>query len=116
MYSFLIETETTFQPSYERAKAESARNQPLIRAFLERPQSVSGHVTSGGAGVAATTTVGGLTVDNEPPVRSSDATFGRFHLFLPDGAYTLRFDSGEVATSRQVVVTDGETVSLEIEL
>jgi hypothetical protein len=116
MYSFLIETETTFQPSYERAKAESARNQPLIRAFLERKQSVSGHVTLDGAAVAATITVDGLSVDNVPLTRTADATFGRFHLFLPDGAYTLRVNGGEITTSRQVVVTAGETVSLEVEL
>jgi hypothetical protein len=67
----------------------------------------AGHVTAGGVGVATTITVDGLSVDNKPFVRSSDATFGRFHLFLPEGAYTLFFDSGEVSTSRQVVVTQG---------
>ena len=44
-YAFLIETHTEFQPSYASALNEAATVWPGILSVLERPISVSGHVT-----------------------------------------------------------------------
>ena len=49
-YAFLIETHTEFQPSYDSALAEAAMVWPGILSVLERPISVSGHVTDATTG------------------------------------------------------------------
>ena len=57
---------------------------PLTRAFLERTIPLSGHITGrGGAPVAAEIRVTSLT---DLFVYNSDPDFGRYSLFLPDGA------------------------------
>ena len=49
-YAFLIETHTEFQPSYASALTEAATVWPGILSVLERPISVSGHVTDAATG------------------------------------------------------------------
>ena len=91
-YAFLIETHTEFQPSYDSALAEAAMVWPGILSVLERPISVSGHVTDAttGAPLAAKVELLGVAFSNGE-TNSSGGAFGKDYLFLPAGTYNVRF-------------------------
>jgi len=65
---------------------------PSIRALLQRPVSVRGHVTDAltGRPLAATLTYVGVPFIHGE-TNGSDARWGRYHAFLPDGVHFLKF-------------------------
>ena len=113
-YAFLVETATEFQPSFALAQAEADRVWPLAVSWLTRPIPLSGHVYGAGRAVGATITIAqigaGFTYRSEP-------TYGRYHIFLPDGAFTLVVSAPGFAT-RNVPVTINNAVPaiLDIDL
>jgi len=116
-YSYLVETCEDFQPSYSVAEQESARVWPLVLQFLLRPVSVTGSVV----GDQLVPVEAYIEVDEAKwlagETRKSDATFGRFSLYLPDGKFTLRFKAaGYKDTVQPVTVVKGTQVILDIHM
>ncbi len=93
-FSFLTETALEFQPSYVSAVAEAATVWPGTLWMLERSISLSGHVTDACTNLplSAAITVAGISYSNGEQ-NHSDGPFGRYHLFLPDGVYTVTFSA-----------------------
>ncbi len=117
-YAFLIETHTEFQPSYASALTEAATVWPGILAVLERPITVSGHVTDAltGAPLAASIDLPGVAFSNGE-TNSSGGAFGSYHLFLPPGTYDVRFSrDGYAPVTRRVTVTDSSADTLDVQL
>jgi len=117
-YSNLMETHTSFQPSYSSAQAESAQVWPSTILMLERPISLSGHVIDSHSGqpLSATIDLSGITFPNGEDFKS-ERSFGRYHMFLPPGDYTVEFSApGYVSQSHQMTITIDSAEILEIEL
>ncbi len=115
----LIETHTSFQPSYASAQAEAAMVFPGIMWMLERPTPLWGHITDGltGEPVEAEITLVGLSFPNgERFVSGGD--FGRYYAFLPPGTYDLFVEAEgyDPATVSDVVVTAGASSQMDIAL
>ena len=117
-YAFLIETHTEFQPSYDSALAEAAMVFPGILSVLERPISVSGHVTDAttGAPLAAKVELLGVAFSNGE-TNSSGGAFGKYYLFLPAGTYNVRFSrDGYAPVVRTVAVTATSAEVVDVQL
>jgi carboxypeptidase T len=112
-YAFLIETHTEFQPSYTSALNEAATVWPGILSVLERPISVSGHVTDAvtGAPLAAKVELLGVAFSNGE-TNSSGGTFGQYHLFLPPGTYDVRFSRDGYAPAVSRVNVNGMSATV----
>ena len=117
-YAFLIETHTEFQPSYDSALAEAALVWPGILSVLDRPISVSGHVTDAttGAPLAAKVELLGVAFSNGE-TNSSGGAFGKYYLFLPSGTYNVRFSrDGYAPVVRTVAVTAASAEAIDVQL
>ncbi len=117
-YANLIETHTQFQPSYASAQTEAALVWPGALWMLERPIPLSGHVIDSYSGqpLVATITLSGITFPNGEEFKS-ERSFGRYHMFLPPGDYTVEFSApGYVNQSHQITVTLESAEILEIAL
>jgi predicted deacylase len=117
-FAFLTELGTAFQPTYQSAQAEAAKLWPGTIWLLQRPASLSGHVTDSctGAPVAADISyVGANFTHNEK--NSSFMPYGRYHAFLPAGNVTVEFSApGYVKQSFNVNVTATSAQVLEVSL
>jgi hypothetical protein len=93
-FAFLTETATTFQPLHSTALAEAALTWPGTRHWLLRPITLSGHVTDACTGLPlqASLEVAGLDFGTGETL-GSGGPLGRYHLFLPDGNWTLAFSA-----------------------
>jgi carboxypeptidase T len=117
-YAFLIETHTEFQPSYASALAEAATVWPGLLSVLERPVSVSGHVTDAltGAPLAARIELVGVAFTNGE-TNGSGGSFGSYHMFLPSGTYDVRFSrDGYAPAVRRVTVSGTSAEVLDVQL
>ncbi len=117
-YANLMETHNEFQPSYTSAEAEAAQIWPSTIWILERPISLSGHVTDyvTGVPVEAEITLNGITFSNDEEFKS-EPDFGRYHLFLPAGTYSIKFDAEYYhSKTQQVVVTSDCAEVLDVKL
>jgi len=117
-YANLVETHTTFQPTYASALSEAALVWPGTVWWLQRPISISGHVrdANSGAPLTATITLEGVEFQNGEHYMS-EPRYGRYHLFLPPGVYTVNFSAPEHhPQSHQVTVTLTSAEVLEIAL
>jgi hypothetical protein len=117
-YAFLIETHTEFQPSYDSALAEAARVWPGILSVLERPISLSGHVTDAitGAPLSAKIELVGVPFSNGE-TNSSGGVRGWYHMFLPPGNYNVRFSlPGYSPVVTQVSVTDSSAATFDVQM
>lgn len=117
-YANLIETHTTFQPTYASALTEAALVWPGALWELQRSISISGHVTdfATGAPLVATITLEGVSFTNGEHYMS-EPRYGRYHLFLPPGTYTVNFSApGYISQTHQVIVTLTSAELLEIPL
>lgn len=92
-FAWLTETHTSFQPPIESAYEEVRRVWPLTLAFLENSIPVQGHVVSSqdGLPLQAEILIPGIFGPGEPHTRRSGGPFGRFHIFLIDGIYSVTF-------------------------
>jgi hypothetical protein len=117
-YAFLIETHTEFQPSYASAVNEANMVWPGILTVLNRPISLSGHVTdaNGGAPLAARIDLLNVTFANGE-TNGSGGQFGSYHMFLPAGTYDVRFSKeGYGSVVHRVTVGDSTATVLEVQL
>jgi carboxypeptidase T len=91
-FAFLIETHTSFQPAYASAVAEANLVWPGSQWMLGFPIPVAGHVTDACTGepLVADVAVSGISWSNGE-LRRSEPRFGRYHLFLPPGTWTVTF-------------------------
>jgi hypothetical protein len=105
-YANLMETHTSFQPTYSSAEAEAAQVWPATVWMLERPISLSGRITDFATGepVEAMINISDVVFpDNEKFI--SEETYGRYHLFLPPDDYTVEFWApGYISQSHQITV------------
>jgi len=108
--SYLIETALEFQPPAEQMQQELVRIWPLALLFLELPIPIFGHVIDqvSGSPLEAKITIEGL-VFNYNENFPSGLPFGRFHLWLPAGTWTLRF----TAPGYQTVTVEVTSPSLD---
>jgi len=117
-YAYLIETHTSFQPTYESAQAEARLVWPGVLWMLQRPVALLGRVTDAwnGVPVVAALSLAGVNFPNGE-VNRSNGRFGRYHAFLPAGNYTAQFAAtGYVARSFPVTVTPNSEQALDVVL
>lgn len=117
-YSNLIETHTTFQPTYESACTEAALVWPGTLWLLQRPISLSGHVRDAYSNepVVSSITLQGITFPNGEHFMS-EPRFGRYHFFLPPGTYTVNFSAeGYRSQKHQITVSLSSAEILEVPL
>jgi carboxypeptidase T len=94
VYAFLIETHSEFQPTYDSAVAEAAQLWPGILSVLQRPISISGHVTDAATGAPLAARIDILNVAfSNGETNGSGGAFGAYHMFLPAGTYDVRFSA-----------------------
>jgi len=114
-HSFLIETQTSFQPDFADAETEAALVWPGIVHMLQQPIPVSGNVTEsvGGTPFEATVTNLSLTYTNGES-NSSGGAYGRYYGFYPPGSYTLAFSAPGYHTQTHGVTLLGAPVELDV--
>lgn len=117
-YANLMETHVEFQPSYSSALAEAAKVWPGTLWLLERPISVSGNIVDSITGEPIVTPINIVDVSfSNGEEFINEQRFGRFHLFLPPGTYTLEFSYENYHTqTHKVTVTTTSSEVLDIEL
>ena len=115
-YAFLIETHTEFQPPYESAVAEADAVWPGILTVLDRPISISGHVTDAvtGAPLEAAITFDNVTFTNGETY-SSGGAYGAYAMILPPRSYDVRFTvPGYNTVVQRVVVGPATAMTLDV--
>ena len=117
-FAFLVETHTTFQPSYASAQAEAQTVWPGILWMLAQPIPVSGHVTDAdsGAPLVSEITFEGVNFPNGEKF-ASNPRFGRYHVWAPPGQYQLRFSADGYDDQVHPVTIAAQTgLELEVQL
>ncbi len=117
-YAFLIETGTEFQPPYESALDEAALVWPGILKVLERPISMSGHVTDLATGAPLAARIEILNVAfTQGETNFSGGPRGTYHMFVPPGTYDVRFSApGYSPVVSHVTVTATSATVRDIQL
>ena len=113
-----METHTEFQPSYSSALAEAEQVWPGTIWLFNRPISVSGHIVDSitGEPLVASINIIDASFSNGEEF-FSEPSYGRYHLFLPPGTYTLEVSCENYYTwTHEVTVTSDSEEILEIEL
>jgi murein tripeptide amidase MpaA len=117
-YANLIETHTSFQPTYASACAEAVQIFDSILWVLQRPISLSGTVYDAYTEepLVATITISDVVFENNEEFKS-EPSFGRYHLFLPPGEYSIQFSvQGYVTQNHTIIVTLDSAELLDIPL
>jgi hypothetical protein len=117
-FAFLTEIGTSFQPSYAAAQAEANKVWPGTMWLLQRPISLSGHVTDACTGLPlnAAITYPGVNFQNGE-TNSSFGPYGRYHAFLPTGTTNVQFAVPGYATqSFPIAATSTSAQVLEVAL
>lgn len=117
-FAFLVETHTSFQPSYSSAVAEAQLIWPGVQWFIDHEIPLYGHVTEAGTGLPleADLDVAGLNY-TAGDIRRSGGPFGRFHYFMPAGSYNVTVSaSGYPSRTVPVTIVAGESTVLETQL
>lgn len=120
--AYLIEMGTSFQPGIAETRAEVENyirpGWQLVLGAISKAPVVAGHVTDSktGAPLEAEITVDEIAfVEGER--MASEATFGRYHVVLLPGRYTLRFSApGYVSQTRKFVNRGGGWKLLDVAL
>jgi hypothetical protein len=117
-YAFLIETHTQFQPPYDSAVTEANLVWPGILSVLARPISVSGHVTDSTSGAPLNARIDLLNVAfSNGETNASGGAYGAYHMFLPPGAYDVRFSApGYTPFTTSVSVTATSAAVVDVQL
>ena len=116
--SFLVETSDEWQPPYADALVEVERAWPGIMWMLDRPLSISGHVTDATTGepLVATISFAGIAAANGEENRSGGA-FGRYHAVLPSGDHAVEFSApGYSSATRAVTVSATSALFIDVAL
>jgi hypothetical protein len=90
-HAFLIETHSSFQPSYTSALAEADRLWAGILWMFNRPVSISGHVTDAATGLPLNATITFGLNYTHGETNTSGGKFGRYRQMLPTGNYNATF-------------------------
>jgi hypothetical protein len=118
-YANLMETHVEFQPTYQSALNEAALVWPGTVWMLERPIPLWGRVTDAvsSAPVEATISYVGITFAHDE-TNGSGGPFGRYHAFLPPGAYDVVFEAPDYQplTVTGVNITAGSSMQVDVEL
>ncbi|MCP3902454.1 MAG: hypothetical protein GY715_02365 [Planctomycetes bacterium] len=115
-HAFLIETATSFQPSFVDAETEADTVWPGILHMLQAPIPLSGNVTDSVLGnpMEATITNVSLTYTNGE-TNTSGGAYGRYYGFYPSGVYTIEFSApGYHTQTHPVTITVGGQVELDV--
>ena len=118
-WSYLVETATQFQPSYNSARQESNRVWPGILYALERPISLSGHVTNARTGAPLAAEIELLDVNFRNGERNdSRMPHGRYHLFARPDTYEIQFSAEGYQTETRTVTIASDTAAevLDVQL
>ena len=117
-WAHLVETSTTFQPSFASATAESNRVWPGILHAIERPIPLTGHVTDAFTGAPLDATIvplGVLYTGGE--TNASGGPYGRYHYFAPAGVYDIEFSApGYFPQTINVELFAGVETLLDVQL
>ncbi|RMH03469.1 MAG: hypothetical protein D6702_05875 [Planctomycetota bacterium] len=113
--SYLLETDTTFFPTWNQSQAEYQRCQPAYRAMLEEPLPLTGHVLDAatGAPLAADISIAGVNW-SEGELRRSGGAFGRYAVWLRDGSYDLTFTAAGYASVTHTIQLGPGTVEKDV--
>ena len=117
-HAFLTETHWMFQPLYFSALNEAVLVFPSLLWQLQRPIPLSGRVTDAFTGepIAATITYPDINFENGE-TNGSEEHFGRYHVFLPDGTYSLEFSATSYHARTLVVdIVSGSAGVLDVTL
>ena len=111
--SYLMELDTTFFPTWSQALAENNRIRPAMRAMLDQPIPLSGHVYDAWSGAPiqdADVALSGVTLFEGELRRSGP--FGRYHYWVEDGTYDVTTSKAGFfdATTHNVTIGAGGTV------
>ncbi|MCK4341975.1 MAG: carboxypeptidase regulatory-like domain-containing protein [Phycisphaerae bacterium] len=116
-HSNLVETHTTFAPSYSSALSEAAQVWLGILWMIERPITLWGHVTDAVSGepVEASIELTNVSFPNGE-TNASFGPFGRYHAFMPTGTYDLAFaaDGYDPLTITGVAVNPATATQLDV--
>lgn len=110
-YAFLTEIDTQFQPNYPAGLAEAQGIWPQTLAFLQRPIPLTGIVTDAQTGLPIEANIErtGLAW-TQGETRTSRASTGRYHMFLPPGQHAILFSKpGYASAMHTVTVTAAGT-------
>jgi hypothetical protein len=115
-YANLMETHTTFQPTYASALAEAALVFPGTIYMLQRPISLSGIVKDFRTNqpIVADITLQGVTFEHGEFLKS-EPRLGKYHLILPPGTYTIEFTAaGYLNQTHEITVTSNSAEIMDI--
>jgi len=115
-YSYLMETHTSFQPSYSSAESEASKVWPATLLMLNRPISLSGNIKDyvTKQPIEAKINILGVEFTNGEELKS-EKKFGRYHLFLPPDGYTIEFSAPGYNTQiHEITVTTESAEVLDI--
>jgi hypothetical protein len=117
-YAYLMETHTSFQPSYSSALDEAALVWQGTIWMLQRPISLSGHVKNSVTDqpIEAEINIKDIDFPNDEEF-FSEPSAGRYHLFLPAGTYTIEFSAEKYITaSHEVTITQNSAEIFDVAL
>jgi len=109
----LIETGTAFQPPAAQMREEVIRIWPGTLAYLSVNIPLSGHVTDEATNqpIQANITVPRITWLNNEQRFSNARRFGLYHLWIPNGSWTVVFSANGYQTKEEnVIITDQGTI------
>ena len=118
-YSFLIETNTEFQPPYQSAVSEAVQMWPGILSVVDRPISIRGHVRDAATGAPG---LGQIDLLNIPFTqgeinRKRRRVRRRTNIIAPPGTYDLRFSAtGYAPVVDRITVTATSSTVNEVEM
>lgn len=116
-YAFLTEISNTQSPTLASAQAEAAMLWPATLWMMQRPVPVWGHVTDAVTGAPIEANISYLEYPFTNGERNrSEPRYGRYHVFLPNGQVTLRFQHPCYVTQDLPVDITGAGQQIEVEL
>ena len=115
--AYLVETHTSFQPSYESARQEAEQLWPALLNYFNRAIPVVGHIKDQSGAVLEGVDVRVLNKTYPFADNNLSAHNGRYHVHVPDGTYTLHYSkAGYTSVTKQVTVSLGSTQTVDVTL
>lgn len=115
--AYLVETHTSFQPSYESARQEAQQLWPALLNYFNRAIPVLGHIKDEDGAVLQGVDVRVLNKTYPFADTNLSASNGRYHVHVPQGDYTLHYSKpGYTSVTQNVTVTAGNTTTLNVTL
>ncbi|NQZ82260.1 MAG: pre-peptidase C-terminal domain-containing protein [Colwellia sp.] len=115
--AYLMETHSSFQPSYASAQSEAEQLWPAILKYFNRAISVVGHVTDKSGNVLSRVNV--AVQGKSYPFSDTNFSdqFGKFNIHLPSGEHILTLSkSGHPSVNQVITVSSGNSQNINIVL